>query len=270
MRVWKKIGIVFLLGFLIFSCFVLNAFFGNPVSKILAKNAAEKHLSEKYSDSDFYIGEVGYSFKDGHYYVYIYSESSADSSFSLEFSQSGKLFMDYYDSCVTERGNTARRVRDEYRSNVEKILNKEDFPYKVDIGFGDVEFYSRKETEEYSIPDHALISDDLILDGVYDVNELGAKAGVLTVYIEDDEVTVESLSEILLDIKRIFDDGGVKFYIIDCVLESSKNDERVEVMDFLYTDIYEEDLIERVRASDKAAKEYYEIQNLEKLNESAQ
>ena len=98
--------------------------------------------------------------------------------------------------------------------------------------------------------------------------------GKLTIYIDDDTVSYERLSEILLDIRRIFDDSGVKFYVIDCVLEYQKNEDsskkkegRVEVREFLYADIYEEGMVERVKASDEEAKAYYAEQDAEKLKE---
>jgi uncharacterized protein YqgQ len=126
------------------------------------------------------------------------------------------------------------------------------------------------------VPEYALITEDLTLDAFYDVNELGAKHGMLTIYIEDNTVTVERLSKILLDIKTIFDNAGVKFYMIDCVLEYPKledgkrREERVEVMNFLYSDIYEEGIVERVRTADEAAKAYYEDQDAEKFKEKAE
>lgn len=268
MGVLKKIIILILLALIIFAIMIVGMFYGNPISKVLAKSSAESYLAENYADGDFYVDGVVYDFKNGHYYTYIKSESSADSSFTVEFNQYGKFIADYYDTYVIEKGNTVRRIRDEYRTRVNNLLYKNDFPYKVDIGFGDIEFYSRKHAAEYSVPDYALISDDLVLDAVYDVNELGAKAGKLTLYIEDDTVTHERLSEILLDIKSFFDDEGIRFYILDCILESSQNNERVEVMDFLYADIYEDGITERVKASDKAAKDYYEMQDSIKSEEN--
>ena len=57
---------------------------------------------------------------------------------------------------------------------------------------------------------------------------------------------------------------------MDFVLEYPKDENgtikegRVEVRDFLYADIYEEDMIERVKASDEAANAYYAEQDTEK------
>ena len=114
------------------------------------------------------------------------------------------------------------------------------------------------------MPPYALITNELELDGIYDVNELGAKAGKLTLYVYDDTVSVERLAEIILDIKGMLDDAGVRFYVMDCVLEYPKPESgewkqgRVEVMDFLCSDIYEEGLAERVQASNDAAEDYYD------------
>ena len=64
------------------------------------------------------------------------------------------------------------------------------------------------------------------------------------------------------------DEANVAFYAIDCVLEYPKPEDdsewkegRVEVMTFLYDDIYEEELTERVRQSDEKAKAYYAAQD---------
>ena len=76
--------------------------------------------------------------------------------------------------------------------------------------------------------------------------------------------------KVVIEVKKIFDDAKVKFYALDFVLEYPKDENgtikegRVEVRDFLYADIYEEDMIERVKASDEAANAYYAEQDAEK------
>ena len=250
-----------------------NGLVGNPISKAIAKNTAEKHLEENYADKDFEIERVSFSFKDGYYHAFVCSPSSIDSDFTILIDMWGKMRHDTYEDRVLSGGNTAGRIGSDYRETVDKVLDSQAFPYNAHIGYGDFKFYPREHLEEHSVPEYALITEDLTLDAFYDVNELGAKHGLLTIYIEDNTVTVERLSKILLDIKTIFDNSGVKFYMIDCVLEYPKledgkrREERVEVMNFLYSDIYEEGMVERVKASDEAAKAYYAEQDAEKLKE---
>ena len=273
-RILKIAAFVFAIALIVGVCVFANALVGNPISKAMATNTAEKHLEENFADKDFEIERVTFSFKDGYYHAFIYSPSSIDSDFTILVDMWGKLRYDTYEDRVLSGGNTADRISRDYRAVVDKVLDSQAFPYNEHIGYGDFDFYPRVHLEEYSVPEYALITEDLTLDVFYDVNELGAKHGKLTIYIDDDTVSYERLSEILLDIRRIFDDSGVKFYVIDCVLEYQKNEDsskkkegRVEVREFLYADIYEEGMVERVKASDEEAKAYYAEQDAEKLKE---
>ena len=273
-RILKIAAFVFAIALIVGVCVFANALVGNPISKAVATNTAEKHIEENYADKDFEIERVTFSFKDGYYHAFIYSPSSIDSDFTILVDMWGKLRYDTYEDRVLSGGNTADRISRDYRAVVDKVLDSQAFPYNEHIGYGDFDFYPRVHLEEYSVPEYALITEDLTLDAFYDVNELGAKHGKLTIYIDDDTVSYERLAEILLDIRRIFDDSGVKFYVIDCVLEYQKNEDsskkqegRVEVREFLYADIYEDGVVERVKASDEAAKAYYAEQDAEKLKE---
>ena len=263
------VAVILIVGVALFA----NALVGNPISKAVATNTAEKHLEEAYADRDFELERVSYSFKDGYYHAYLYSPSSIDSEFTLVINMWGRLQYDTYEDRVLSGWNTADRIGRDYRAAVDKVLDSQAFPYNEHIGYGDFEFYPKEYLEEFPVPEYALIIDDLTLDAFYDVNELGSQHGMLTIYIEDDTVSCERLAEILLDIRKTFDDAGVKFYIIDCVLEYPKpedgvrREERVEVMKFLYVDIYEDGMTERVKASDEAAKAYYAEEDAEKLQE---
>ena len=266
------VAVILIVGVALFA----NALVGNPISKMIAKHTAEEHLEEAYADRDFELERVSYSFKDGYYHAYLYSPSSIDSEFTLVINMWGRLQYDTYEDRVLSGWNTADRIGRDYRAAVDKVLDSQAFPYNEHIGYGDFEFYPKEYLEEFPVPEYALIIDDLTLDAFYDVNELGSQHGMLTIYIEDDTVSCERLAEILLDIRKTFDDAGVKFYIIDCVLEYPKpedgvrREERVEVMKFLYADIYEDGMTERVKASDEAAKAYYAEEDAEKLQEKTE
>ena len=186
----------------------------------------------------------------------------------------GKIVHDYYEDHVTNRENTARRLEAEYRAAISKVLDNPSFPYNSHIAYGELQFIPEEFKNAEGVPPYALITNELELDGIYDINELGAKAGKLTIYVYDDTVTTERLAEIILDIRKMLDDAGVSFYIMDCVLEYPKPESgqwqqgRVEVMDVLYEDIYEEGMIQRVRASNDAANSYYnEMDAIKKQDE---
>lgn len=272
-RILKIAALVVAVGLIALVCVFANSLVGNPISKAIASDTAKKHIAENYADKDFEIERVTYNFKDGYYHAFVSSESSIDSDFTLVIDMWGSLRSDSYEDRVLSGWNTSERISTDYRNAVDAVLDSTSFPYNAHIGYGDIEFYPREHAENYHIPDYAMITDDLTPDAFYDVNELGAASGKLTVYIYDDTVSVDRLSEILLDIKEIFDDAGVNFYVIDCVLEYPKSENgpkqegRVEVMDFLYSDIYEDGMPERVSASNEAANAYYAEQDAEKYIE---
>lgn len=270
-KVLKALALILAIILIIGVGLFANALVGNPVSKFLATKGAQEHLAKNYGDKDFVVEEVNYDFKTGGYYARVTSPTSIDSHFSLSFDWLGKLVRDCYDDDVTSGWNTRRRINDEYKEIVDKVFANNQFPGFLDISDGLIQFTSDENVEDPSIPEYAIITETLKIDAVYDIKELGAKAGKLTVYIDDKTVTEEKLAEILLTIKTNFDNSGVTFYAIDCVLEEPKTEmeadgtpkesPRVEVMDFLYSDIYEDGLVERVREANQKAIEYNEEQD---------
>lgn len=264
MKILKVAALVLALALIVGVCVFANSLVGNPISKMLATKTAEKYLEENHPGKDYQLDGVTFSFKLTCYYAYFSSPSRPDSSFSLMLGMDGKIIHDYYENNVLTGWNTARRLSDEYRAAVGKVLDNPALPYQLDIGYGDLEFISEAYKDAPEVPDYALITNDLELDGIYDVNELGAKAGKLTIYIWDDTVTVEHLAEIMLDMKKMLDEAGIRFYIMDFVLQYPKPEEgewkqdRVEVIDFLCSDIYDEGMIERVQAANNAAGNYHD------------
>ena len=251
-------------------CWFANGLVGNPISKMMARNAAEKYLETNYPDTDYAIEEVSYSFKDGGYYSHIVSPSSMDGNFTLRISMLGKIRGDDYSSRVEGHGNVANRLFFEYRDMVDTILNSYAYPYTVSMGYGDLEFERElgKETVE-----GALKRSDLVNDKFYNVGELGAKNGELVLYIDSDVVTNEKAAEILLKTKELMDQSGISFYSVQFCLryppyDAEKSYERpegeIDLKDFLYTDIYEEGMVERVIKCAEDTQNYYNEQDKEK------
>ncbi len=269
---WLKIGALLAALIIIAGlCVFANALVGNPVSKWLATRTAERHLEEMYGDSDFEIERVGFSFKDMDYYAHIKSPSSEDSSFSLRLDMWGNLLLDTYESRVLSGGNTADRLYREYRALVDEVLEAPDYPFISEIAFGDLQvgFHSPDvELDGPYWPERYVLLEKVELDKKYDIRELAAKAGYLVVYVEDDVVTVERAAEVLLELKEVFDRRNVPFYAVDFVLEypwraegGTTKEGRVEVDGFLYSDIYEEGMAERVSVANNAAIAYHAEQD---------
>ena len=272
-KVLKTVAVVLFIAFVAITVLLANVFFGNPISKALAQNTAQKYVEETYSNTDYELGDVTYSFKDGYYYAHVYSPSSMDTHFSLAIDAFGKLQYDYFEAHVTTGWNTIYRLEMNYRKAVETVFQRESFPYDTHIAFGELIHAYKEDRAVFDVPDYAIIVDELPLDVECDVSKLGTQAGRLTVYIWDETVSAARLAEILLDIRASFDNAGIGFRTIDCVLEYTREEntlydgERFEVMDFSYSDIYEEGLVERVEESNIAAQKYYQEQDAQKYQE---
>jgi len=251
-----------------------NGVVGNPVSKWLATSTAQKRLAEVYADKDYEIERVTYSFKDGGYHAFIVSLSSPDSEFSMSLTMGGKLRWDSYEDRVLSGENTAARINKEYRDATEKVFTSPAFPYDTHIEYGDIEFVSKEFAGAEDLPAYALLTEDLVPDQLYDIGELGKVAGHLVLYVYDEDVSVEKASEILLEVKHMMDVAGVSFHVIDLVLEypkpvddSPRKEGRVETIEFLYHDIYEDGMVERVDAANEAAIAYHAKRDAEKEKE---
>ncbi len=239
-------GFGIIAGLVFFACALL----GNPVSHSLVKKSAEKYIKENYGGTDYFIESIKYSFKTGGYTVQVKSPSSVDTHFSLNADLRGRIGYNSYDSYVEGRFNTWSRIDSEYRSLADKVLDAPDFPYfrEKDFGCGTIE--DMGDTEAGRPPrTYGIIRKELELDKEYDAAELGKEAGHIILYITDDTASPQRAAQILLDIRKRFDAAGVGFYAVDLNLRSEGDKESLWLEDFLYGDIYEKGLEERIRES---------------------
>ena len=242
-------------------CLFANALVGNPVSKALATRTAKGHLAAHYPT--YTLDEVGYSFKDGNYYAHLTDPNQIDGDFSLSITPTGKLRYDSYESRVLSGENTRSRLSMEYRDLVDAVLEAPQAGLPLDFGFGDLEIWHREFLGNADCPDYALVMEDLIPNGTYDVRELGSQAGHLIYYLQEEGPSLERLAHWLLEIRRLMDAGGVPFVDIDLSLRylRDENDQRPEsdlyVLHFPYEEIYEDGLLQRVEQANAEAIAYY-------------
>lgn len=261
----KIVALITAIVLIVGVCWFANALCGNPISRMLAQRAAETWLEGNFPDSDYYIEKVGFNFKDTNYYAHYRSESSMDTQFTLYINMFGQGYFDTYES-VLSGSVTARRLEQEYRDLTDQVFESPAFPYPSDIQFGTLEIYPQEAFSDplaNEIPDYALVQQDLILDKIYDMRELGAKAGHLIVYVESETISFELAAQIMLTIRAEFDNANIPFRAMDFVLqpplpeEGPRTGEDISVDHFLYEDIYEEGLESRIQAADAALKAYY-------------
>ena len=244
------------------------AFFGNPVSYLLAKNSADNYIEENYADYDFEIEKIGYDFKITGYYARVVNPGSKDSYFNIYFDLLGKPVYDTFDN-IENGWNTFVRLENEYRELVDTVEDEIKKEFTTDIFYGEIntseiaDDYCGKEP--YGIP-----MSDLVLDYDYDIDEVGKKAGHIVFYYDETELTAEKSAERLLKAKEIFDKNNIKFYAIDFIAQEPKTEENAgnrkefSVREFLYSDIYEEGLAERLQEAADDLQDYYSKEDAKK------
>lgn len=240
--------------------FFANALLGNPVSYLLVKSSAEEYVEEKYADEGYVLSDVSYSFKDCNYYAHIEKPKSEDCRFSVSFDWFGDIIYDNYESEVLSGFSTFRRLDSNYCAMTNKVLESPMFPYERSITYGSLEFNIKSKR------DYALSRSILVPDGLYDMGELGSKAGRLTIYVYNKgKADSEGAAEVLLEIKRLMDMGGVRFHAVDLVIYDCDPEEKFgaeyRIEDFLCTDIYEENLADRAEENYLKTSEYYAEQD---------
>ena len=270
MKKYKRIvGMIISIALITALLWFGNAMFGNPVSHSLASNAAKAFLSERFSDTDYQMDRLTYSFKDGKYHAFMVSPTSIDGDFSVTSSMLGEYCYDTYES-VLDGFNTSQRLDSEYRKLTDTILNDPALPYDntqiYSIMFGRLEIYPREAFEDPNVtdvPEYAILQEDLELNKLYDIKELGAKAGHLILHVDNDIISVEEAARIMMDFRSIFDKADIPFYAMDFVLrhprteDGTSDEEEIRINDFLYQDIYEEGLTGRIEVAIEETAAYY-------------
>ena len=130
-KVLKIVAGILLVAVISVIVYFYLGFFGNPVSKILCRNSAEKYVSENYPDC--HIENVGYNFKDGRYFANIQKEGSVDTNFFVYTDWLGRITYDAYESYVSSGHNTQSRMFMEYRALLDEALPQDSVDYTLDI-----------------------------------------------------------------------------------------------------------------------------------------
>lgn len=243
--------------------FFANAFFGNPLSALLARGAAQRYVTEEYGHLGLNIDKVGFNFKDGDYYAKVSSPASEDTYFTIDISMWGKVKRDTYES-VTGGYNTANRLNRKYRELVRAAKEELTVPYEIHSLTGDL------NGSGYAcgwLADYGLRESELVVDGEYDILELGALHGGLYINVRDEDVSYARGAEILSDIAARLETAGVPFYAVDFSLQKPRREDGVRedvslwLLDFPAEEIAGGGLEERVREGHRRTMEYFGEEN---------
>lgn len=118
--------------------FFAVAFFGNPISRVLANKAANDYLKTHYTDLELEKERAFYNFKDAKYVVRLQDKNSPDSQFALSFDSLVRL---KYDSYGDRTINTFRRYIDFLNKLSDEIANENGFDFDFRLSPSDEKYY---------------------------------------------------------------------------------------------------------------------------------
>lgn len=199
---WKKFFIGLGIVFAIFLLFYYFAFFGNPISMLLADRAADKYIETHYKDLDLIRDRAHYNFKDGYYIVRLRDKNSEDTKFYLGFDSFGRIKADTYDSILF---NTAIRLSDELNAYGKSLEKKYNFPYEISLT---------------TVNDN--IEEKLILDQEFDFNNFKDDVNAQAFGYTKNPNLEEGL-DVLCDLQKIMDKTSLKVTKYSIILIPEEN-----------------------------------------------
>ena len=188
----------------IFLLFFFIAFFGNPISRLLADRAADKYIETHYKDLDLIRDMAYYNFKDGYYIVRLSDKNSEDTKFYLGFDSFGKIKADTYDSILF---NTFIRLDNELNDYGKSLAEEYNFPYKISLT---------------TVNDD--IEEKLTLDQKFDFNNFKEDINAQALGYAK-KPSLEKCFDLLCDLQKIMDKTSLKVtkYSIILIPEENKN-----------------------------------------------
>ena len=264
LKIAALLGVAALLGFFV------NAFYGNPISALLARSTARQVLEEQFPGEPYTIESSNFVFKSGRYAVRVRREGSLDDWFYIDVMPNGAFHSIDYADRVPNCWNTWNRLAQDYYDLGKTIRELPDYPDEEASlpGFpaesvyvsAHLRFCDREHPEEYSI-----FTEDLEVDGVYDLAELGAVAGELSVRAVNEDLTPETAASIMLKIHELTEEAGIRYAVMDFSLERQKNsrepEDYIAAPLFPVSEITPDGLAERIREADAAYKAWVEAED---------
>lgn len=204
----------------------LTSFFGNPITKMVAKGKINDHLEEKLPGrDDLQIGEIQYNFKTGQYHTEVRSTLSKDTRFNVEWFPN-RLIRDSYDDDVASGFNTASRLYSQASKELSSRLE--------DLGERRVYF---QLPERSSLPSYPL-------DVSYEKELI--RATNLTVELKGDERGAENAAKVSSEIFKVIEEEGFILEELDLILSAPDGTHSYQVLNMKVSDAEDKNLLERL------------------------
>lgn len=214
-KITKIIAAIVALGLIICLLLFVNAWSGNPVSKLIATNSAEIYVAQKYGDIGLAVEKSVYSFKFGLYVVFFRSPASYDTAFAVYSNSFGKIIRDDYEYEVANNFTTWRRLDSELRE-IGKKLMADNLPYDITHAI-----FLSEDIDNDKLT--TFLTKDMELDIHNPPFDIGA-----SITINDPDVSYEKMAEVMRAVAKLCADENIPIVEYSIHIE---NDALISVQD---------------------------------------
>ncbi|HKM34537.1 MAG TPA: hypothetical protein VJY54_07325 [Lachnospiraceae bacterium] len=187
-----------------------NAWFGNPISKAIAKKTAEKYIDENYGDLNLVLQEAGYNFKFSHYYVRFQSTDSIDTTFTVHVNSYGKVLDDDYQYEVANNFRTLRRYESELREIGDKL-----FRAQLNYNISNALLLLEKVSDEDMLK--------LTKDMPFDIQNMPSEINA-SITIIDEDISYGKMSEVLINMAEVCKKENIPIATFSVRIEKEKDE----------------------------------------------
>ena len=236
---WGLFGLlIFVIVLIGFIANFFMAFFGNPITKLIATSKIEKYVLDTYPDQDLEVSSAVYNFKFGDYISHVQSRSSEDTVFTVSWHKG--VVNDTYDQDVTKHYQTYIRLQNNLSKLVQDSIGKE-FPYETFIVFADLD----KSRDDFSM---------LTLDMPFDSAALPVPT-TLTIYFYEDKINYEVFRTHILELRDVMKKNDIRIDYYSIVMEKTPEDgekptlnqESIYLYDYPADRLASDNLIEEIK-----------------------
>ena len=126
----RTIGLVLILAAAMGIAGILLEIFGSPWGASGAQKAAQAYVEQTYPEQEFQVDKAAYSLSVHGYEARVEHAQKEDVFFTVTV-KDGQIVSDSYQADVREKGNTVRRLEEDYAQMVQQRLEEADLQYSL-------------------------------------------------------------------------------------------------------------------------------------------
>lgn len=208
--------------------FLINIFYGNPISKNIAAKQIKIYLEDTYGVNEYIVSTPKYDIETMAYHTFVMSQTSEDTQF--EVSYGGNKIVDTYSTFVASKRNTWTRLHAEFNNIATEVFEKQ---YMADIFIAGLGRHHTQADIDGLTLDEPLNLESLPLDSF----------GVI--YLKSEDISWENLAKTLKEIDAYLRSENINIDIYDIGLEATgaaQDSSSIGVYDFSKELIEQENL----------------------------